>query len=90
MRGLLSASLVLVLFGWVTPAPADDPEVPERYITVDQAKAMVDQKKQVTFVDVRPHEQYDEIHIRGAVNIPFAQLRDHLAEVPKGGPVVLY
>lgn len=90
MRGVLAASLALVLFGWVTTAPADDPEVPEKYISVDQAKALVDQRKRVTFIDVRPHEQYDDIHIRGAVNIPLAQLRDHLAEVPKGVPVVLY
>ncbi len=64
--------------------------MPERYIKVDEVKALLDQKKRLTFIDVRPREQYDDLHIRGAVSIPLSQLRDRLAEVPKQASVVLY
>jgi rhodanese-related sulfurtransferase len=90
MRRWLPAALALVLLGAVTPAPADDPEVPEKYIKVDEAKALVDQKRRLAFIDVRPREQYAELHIRGAVSIPLKDLPRRIAEVPKNIPVVLY
>ena len=90
MKRLLLVALVLAILGWVTAAPADDPEVPEKYLKVDEAKALIDQRKRLTFIDVRPSEQFDELHIRGAINIPFTELRQRLAEVPKQIPVVLY
>src|SRR5262249_19453822 len=90
VKRLLSVALVLALLGSVTAAPADDPDVPEKYIKVEEAKALLDQKTRLAFIDVRPREQFDDTHIRGAVNIPYNQLRDHLAEVPTQVPVVLY
>jgi rhodanese-related sulfurtransferase len=90
MKALLPVVLVLAVLGGVTAAPADDPEVPEKYIKVDEAKALVDQNKRLVFVDVRPRQQYDEAHIRGAVSVPLTDLSQHLAEVPKQIPVVLY
>ena len=71
MARWLAASLVAVALLWVAPAPADDPEVPEKYVSVDQAKAMLEQKKPMTFIDVRPKDQFDELHIRGARNVPW-------------------
>jgi len=90
MRRIVPILLVAAGLFWVSPAPADDPEVPEKYIPVDEVKALVDQKKPVTFVDVRPQEQYDELHIRGAKSIPLRDLPSRLSEVPKGNLVVLY
>ena len=90
MRGLLPVALALAVLGWVTVAPADDPEVPEKYIKADEAKALLDQKKRLAFIDVRPREQYDDLHIRGAVSVPLIDLPKRLAEVPKQIPVVLY
>jgi len=87
---LLAVTLGLAMLGVVTAAPADDPEVPERYIKGEEVKALLDQSRRMTFIDVRPRAQYDELHIRGAVSIPLSQLRDRLAEVPKEVPVVLY
>jgi len=90
MRMVLPAILALALLGGVTAAPADDPEVPEKYIGVDAAKALVDQHKRLVFIDVRPRQQYDEAHIKGALSIPLVDLSEHLGEVPKQIPVVLY
>jgi rhodanese-related sulfurtransferase len=90
MGRLLAACLVAVALFWVSPAPADDPEVPEKYISVDEVNALVQQKKPVTFIDVRPKDQFDELHIRGAKNIPLTELPRRLASVSKKDFLVLY
>jgi len=82
--------LAVATLGWVTVAPADDPEVPEKYIKVDEGKATLDRKKPVTLIDVRPKAQYDIVHIRGAASIPLTVLPSRLAEVPRQNLVVLY
>jgi rhodanese-related sulfurtransferase len=90
MGRLLAACLVAVALFWVSPAPADDPEVPEKYISVDEVNALVQQKKPVTFIDVRPKEQFDELHIRGAKHFPLTELSRRLASVSKKDFLVLY
>lgn len=90
MRRLLPMVLAVAMLGWVTAVPADDPEVPEKYIKVDEVKANLDRKKPVTLIDVRPKEQYDIVHIRGAASIPLTALPSRLAEVPRQNLVVLY
>jgi len=90
MRWLLPIGLAATLLAAVTAAPADDPEVPERYVTVDEVKARLDQKKPVVFIDVRPKEQYLATHIRGARSIPLRELPNRLAEVPRKDALVLY
>ena len=83
--GLLAA----VLAG-AAPAPAGNPQVPEKYISVDQAKALLDKHEPVTFIDVREKPQYDDLHIKGAMNIPLGVLPARLAEVPRTSQVILY
>jgi rhodanese-related sulfurtransferase len=90
MVRLAVACLVLLTLVSVHPAPADDPEVPEKYMSVDQVNALVQQNKPVTFIDVRPKEQFDELHIRGAVSIPLKDLSSRLASISKEDFLVLY
>ena len=90
MTKRLVGILVMAALSWVSPAPADDPEVPEKFMTVDEVKAVLDAKKRVMFIDVRPKEQFDELHIRSARNIPLRDLPTHLADVPRQGLLVLY
>ena len=90
MGRIVAACLVSVALFWVSPAPADDPEVPEKYISVDEVNALVQQKKPVTFIDVRPKDQFDELHIRGAKHIPLTELPRRLASVSKKDFLVLY
>jgi rhodanese-related sulfurtransferase len=90
MSRSLSIALVAALLAWATPAPADDPEVPEKYMAVDEVKALLDRKDALTLVDVRPRPQYEAMHIRGAVSIPLPDIQRRLAEVPTKGLVVLY
>lgn len=90
-RGRILAALLIVTgLMWATPAPADDPEVPEKYIKVDELKALVDSRRRVSIIDVRVKEQFDELHIKGARNIPLRELLTRLNEVPTQEPVVLY
>jgi hypothetical protein len=90
MGRLFAACLVAVPLFWVSPAPADDPEVPEKYISVDAVNALLQQKKPVTFIDVRPKDQFDELHIRGARHVSLTELPTRLASVSKTDFLVLY
>jgi len=91
VRGALLAALVIATaILWAAPAPADDPEVPEKYISVDEAKAHVDKRQRVLFVDVRERAQYDDLHIKGAINVPLDEIRRHLRDIPRNELVVLY
>jgi 3-mercaptopyruvate sulfurtransferase SseA len=88
-RGLTVALVVLGLLT-VGAAPGGDPEVPERYISVEEAKALLDLKQRVVFVDVRVKEQFDERHIQGARNISLRDLPQRLSDVPRRDFVALY
>src|SRR5215218_7257201 len=44
----------------------------------------------VVLVDVRPVEEFEAGHIRGALSIPIAELQDRLAELPADREVVAY
>jgi hypothetical protein len=87
-RWLLSA-LLAVAFSWAGAAPAGDPEVPERYLSVDDAHKLAGTVRPI-FVDVREPGQFAELHIRGARNVPLTELPKRLAEIPREPTVVLY
>ena len=44
----------------------------------------------VTVLDVRPPEEYAQGHIRGAINVPVAELKKRLHQIPAGQEVVAY
>ncbi len=44
----------------------------------------------VTVIDVRPPEEYDAGHIKGARSVPLAELQRRLAELPSGREIVAY
>jgi rhodanese-related sulfurtransferase len=47
-------------------------------------------KGDVVLVDVRPAEEFEAGHIKGARSIPLDELEDRLAELPQGREVVAY
>ena len=59
------------------PASLDD----ARRITRDEAIKMVHDGKAV-WVDVRSRADYASGHIKGAINIPLAELQQHYSELP--------
>lgn len=44
----------------------------------------------VTVLDVRPREEYDAGHLSGAVNMPLAELEQHLDQLPTDKEIVAY
>jgi rhodanese-related sulfurtransferase/DNA-binding transcriptional ArsR family regulator len=46
--------------------------------------------RDVVVVDVRPHEEFEAGHIRGALSIPLSVLEKHLSEIPTQRDVVAY
>ncbi len=45
---------------------------------------------EVTVLDVRPHEEYDEGHLPKALSLPLEQLVNRLNEIPKSREIVAY
>jgi hypothetical protein len=58
-------------------------------ISMEDAHAKF-RRGEVTMVDVRDAGSYAAGHVKGAINIPFAQVESRLAEIPKGKPIVTY
>ena len=90
MKRLVTIVLLAAAMAWAAPAPAGNPEVPEKLISVDEAKALVDRRQRITFIDVREKAQYDDLHIKDAVNIPLGVLPARLAEISRTDFIVLY
>jgi len=44
----------------------------------------------VTVLDVRPEDEFASGHVPGAINVPLAQLRKRLAELPRQHEIVAY
>ena len=90
MKRLVTILLLASAAAWAAPAPAGNPEVPEKYVSVDEAKEALDKRQPITFIDVREKAQYDDLHIKGAINIPLGTLPARLAEVSRTEFIVLY
>jgi len=90
MRRLAAIVFLAAVMAWAAPAPAGNPTVPEKFISVDEAKALLDKRERLTFIDVRDQPQFDDLHIKGAINIPLGVLPSRLAEVPRTNRVILY
>jgi 3-mercaptopyruvate sulfurtransferase SseA len=90
MKRLVTILLLASAMAWAAPAPAGNPEVPEKFISVDEAKALLDQRLPLTFIDVREKTQFDDLHIKGAINIPLGALPARLAEISRTEFIVLY
>jgi rhodanese-related sulfurtransferase len=90
MTRLVAILLLAAAMAWAAPAPAGNPPVPEKFISVDAAKAMLDRRQPLTFIDVREKAQYDDLHITGAINVPLGVLPARLSEISRKDFLVLY
>ncbi len=59
------------------------------FISLEDAKKALDEKKPVYFLDVRPADQFSS-HISGAVNIPLNELEKRRSELPLGKEIIVY
>jgi rhodanese-related sulfurtransferase len=72
---------------------ADPEKIPR--ITIDELKAMTDQKADIVMVDTHPRARYEDHHIKGAISIPWAMLGiawEDVQKLPrdKGTPIITY
>jgi|SRR5687768_12003570 len=58
-------------------------------ISPQEAKALLDANN-AKFIDVRVNTEYAKQHIKGAVNIPYTEAQQRVAEFPREGNVILY
>ncbi|MDZ7689634.1 MAG: metalloregulator ArsR/SmtB family transcription factor [Balneolaceae bacterium] len=60
----------------------------ETLTSLELAKKM--QQEEVTIIDVRPKQEFNEGHIAGALNIPVDQLSNRLKDLPEDKEIVAY
>lgn len=67
-----------------------DDDVPR--ITVQELKARLDRRENITVVDVRSRGSYErsKVKIKGAVRIPPDELNERASELPMGSELVFY
>ena len=90
---LIAMALLIVCTNAV---PASTPESSQEsldeilLISVDEAKAKLDQGRQITFIDVWRKDSFDELHIAGAISIPLSEIKDNLSKLPSGAYIITY
>ncbi|HWR38400.1 MAG TPA: rhodanese-like domain-containing protein [Patescibacteria group bacterium] len=83
---ITGALLCVHLGSAVLAAPASGMQVQE--VSIDAAFFMW-QKKEVTIIDVRTPDEFNEGHVPGAILIPVTELENRLDEVPANDVKVL-
>lgn len=58
-------------------------------VTFEQAKSMID-NNQVTLLDVRTQNEYELMHIKGAINMPVADIEKKIFIYEQNAPLMVY
>jgi hypothetical protein len=66
------------------------PGVKPEFIKVEALVNAIIDRQRPLIIDVRGAEEYREIHIKGSISVPLADLEKRLGEIPRDRPVVLY
>ena len=59
-------------------------------ITVDEAYQLFSGDEDHLFIDVRSKDEYDTIHIEGAIHIPVSEIQSRLSEIPEDKLIIVY
>ena len=90
LRRLAGVAVVAGAILWFDAAPADDPEVPLAFISVDELKAHMDRRQPVDLIDVRTWGEYVKRRIKGARSMPLRAVPGRMHEIKRTGLVVFY
>ena len=60
------------------------------YFKQIKGKDLEDNLEYFNIVDVRTKEEFDQGHVKGAINIPYDEIVDRIEEISKEKPLVLY
>ena len=98
---LAVAALLAAMFSYPS-AQADPSRYPEfaqqslpanvalSFISIAELVEDVKAGKKPLIIDVRPEEEYREVHILSALSAPLAQFKAYLPSIPRDRPVALY
>ena len=98
----LAAAFIAAMFSFYPSAQADPSRYPEfaqqslpanvalSFISIDELVEDVKAGKKPLIIDVRPEEEYREVHILSALSAPLAQFKAYLPSIPRDRPVALY
>lgn len=93
-KKLSSAALFILLFLFsISPAInsyGENDGIPR--LTIKELKKMIDEKVEVTIIDVQPLNIYEKGHIKGAISIPWKSqlVLEDVWVIPSGIPIVTY
>jgi rhodanese-related sulfurtransferase len=59
-------------------------------ITVDEAYQLFSGDEDHLFIDIRSKDEYDTIHIEGAIHIPVSEIQSRLSEIPEDKLIIVY
>jgi phage shock protein E len=86
---VLHLGLIILMLGCQQNSPAAVSAVPEAHmVTGTEAKQLV--AKGALLLDVRTPEEFEQLHLDGARNVPLAALAGALPTLPKITPIVVY
>ena len=60
-----------------------------KLVPFEQAKNMIESNN-VYLIDVRTNNEFEFMHIKGAVNIPVDELNSRYSEIPEGSNIMIY
>ena len=83
MKKLLSILLILTLLILTVSCRQAENEVIYMNISAKEAKEIMDSQKDYIILDVRTREEYDEIHIPGAILIPDYEIKEKATDILK-------
>ena len=66
------------------------PDVKVVFITIDELVKELKDGARPLIIDVRSAEEFQEVHILGAVSAPLSEFKDYVKSIPRDRPVVLY
>ncbi len=91
----MKRNLLLILVGLLLPVAmafaqnsgepqAAKPSQPTyTLLNTEELKKLLDDGTEMTVIDARNPEEYQEVHIKGAISIPEKQFSEHLDQLPK-------
>jgi len=94
---LIATALIMVACGGETaqietPTPTATPTAVLSYtsLTIDGAKALVQENPDLIVLDVRTRAEYEISHLQNAILIPVSDLKNRLAELDKDKKILVY
>lgn len=90
MNRLCGAGIFFICIGYAVSLLASDSNF--QLVTTNELKKMLDTNTEMVVVDARNSEEFQEVHIKGAINIPEKQFSEHLDLLPtdKSTRIIFY